>query len=102
MALMGIGEFARLSRVSAKALRRYDELGLLPPSRVDPGSGYRWYSAGQLDRARLVAALRQVCVPLAQIKIILDLEPAAAAEQLDAYWAGAEADHAARRELGYR
>jgi len=99
VALMGIGEFARLSRVSAKALRRYDELGLLPPSRVDPGSGYRWYSAGQLDRARLVAALRQVGVPLAQIKIILDLEPAAAAEQIDAYWTGAEADHAARREL---
>jgi pimeloyl-ACP methyl ester carboxylesterase/DNA-binding transcriptional MerR regulator len=96
---MGIGEFARLSRVSAKALRRYDELGLLPPSRVDPGSGYRWYSAAQLDRARLVAALRQVGVPLAQITIILDLEPAAAAEQIDAYWAGTEADHAARREL---
>ena len=99
MALMGIGEFARLSRVSAKALRRYDELGLLPPSRVDPRSGYRWYSAGQLDQARLVAALRQVGVPLAQIKIILDLEPAAAAEQVDAYWAEAEADHAGRREL---
>jgi protein phosphatase len=61
---MGIGEFARRSRVSAKALRRYDELGLLPPARIDPGSGYRWYSAGQLDRARLVAALRQVGVPL--------------------------------------
>jgi DNA-binding transcriptional MerR regulator len=99
VALMGIGEFARLSRVSAKALRRYDELGLLRPSRVDPGSGYRWYSAGQLDQARLVATLRQIGVPPAQIKMIVDLEPAAGAEQIDAYWAGAEADHAARREL---
>ena len=64
---MSIGEFARLSRLSAKALRLYDELGLLPPARVDPDSGYRWYAAGQLDNARLVASLRQIGVPLAQI-----------------------------------
>jgi DNA-binding transcriptional MerR regulator len=51
--LMSIGEFARLSRLSAKALRLYYELGLLPPAQVDPDSGYRWYAAGQLDNARL-------------------------------------------------
>ena len=48
---MSIGEFARLSRLSAKALRLYDELGLLPPAQVDLDSGYRWYAAGQLDNA---------------------------------------------------
>jgi hypothetical protein len=47
MTLLSIGEFARLSRLSAKALRRYDQLGLLKPARVDPDSGYRWYAAGQ-------------------------------------------------------
>jgi protein phosphatase len=73
--LMSIGEFARLSRLSAKALRLYDELGLLPPAQVDPDSGYRWYAAGQLDNARLVASLRQIGVPLAQIQLILSLEP---------------------------
>jgi DNA-binding transcriptional MerR regulator len=100
--LMGIGEFARLSRLSAKALRLYDELGLLPPARVDPDSGYRWYAAGQLDNARLVASLRQIGVPLAQIQLILGLEPEAAAQQVGAYWSGAEADHAGRRDLaGY-
>jgi DNA-binding transcriptional MerR regulator len=100
--LMSIGEFARLSRLSAKALRLYDELGLLPPTQVDPDSGYRWYAAGQLDNARLVASLRQIGVPLAQIQPILRLEPAAAAAQVGAYWSGAEADHAARRDLaGY-
>jgi DNA-binding transcriptional MerR regulator len=100
--LMSIGEFARLSHLSAKALRLYDELGLLPPARVDPGSGYRWYAAGQLDNARLVASLRQIGVPLAQIQLILSLEPEAAAAQVGAYWSGAEADHAARRDLaGY-
>jgi DNA-binding transcriptional MerR regulator len=100
--LMSIGEFAVLSRLSAKALRLYDELGLLPPARVDPDSGYRWYAAGQLHNARLVASLRQIGVPLAQIQLILRLEPQAAAEQVGAYWSGAEADHAARRALaGY-
>jgi len=99
---MSIGEFARLSRLSAKALRLYDELGLLPPAQVDPDSGYRWYAAGQLDNARLVASLRQIGVSLAQIKVILRLEPEAAAAQVGAYWSGAEGDHAARRDLaGY-
>jgi DNA-binding transcriptional MerR regulator len=100
--LMSIGEFARLSRLSAKALRLYDGLGLLPPAQVDPDSGYRWYAAGQLDNARLVASLRLIGVPLAQIQLILSLEPEAAAAQVSAYWSGAEADHAARRDLaGY-
>ena len=99
---MSIGEFARLSHLSAKALRLYDELGLLPPAKVDPDSGYRWYAAGQLDNARLVASLRQIGVSLAQITVILSLEPEAAAQQVGAYWSGAEADHAARRDLaGY-
>ena len=102
MDLMSIGEFARLSRLSAKALRLYDELGLLPPAQVDPDSGYRWYAAGQLDNARLVASLRQIGVPLAEIKVILGLPPEAAAAQVGAYWSGAEADHASRRDLaGY-
>jgi DNA-binding transcriptional MerR regulator len=57
---MTIGEFARTSRPSAKALRRYDELGLLPPARVDDSSGYGFYDPGQLEQARLVAALRQL------------------------------------------
>jgi hypothetical protein len=60
MGLMGTGEFARLSRLSPKALRLYDELGLLRPARVDLDSGYRWYACGQLDQARLVASLRQI------------------------------------------
>jgi DNA-binding transcriptional MerR regulator len=100
--LMSIGEFARLSRLSAKALRLYDELGLLPPAQVDPDSGYRWYAAGQLDNARLVASLRQIGVPLAQIQLILSLEPEAAAARVGAYWSATETDHAARRDLaGY-
>ncbi|MGA3155351.1 MAG: MerR family transcriptional regulator [Streptosporangiaceae bacterium] len=99
---MSIGEFARQSRLSANALRLYDELGLLRPARVDAGSGYRYYEASQLEQARLVAALRQLQIPLAGIKSILGLEPPAAAERIGEYWAAAEAEHSARRDLaGY-
>jgi DNA-binding transcriptional MerR regulator len=102
MTLLSIGEFARLSRLSAKALRRYDELGLLRPARVDPHTGYRWYAAGQLEQARLVAALRQLGVPLARIEPMLGLPAGAVAEHVAAYWAEAEGAHAARRDLaGY-
>jgi DNA-binding transcriptional MerR regulator len=99
MGLMGIGEFARRSRLSPKALRLYDELDLLPPARVDPDTGYRWYSAGQLEAARLVAALRQLGVPLAQIKVLLGLDASAAAERIWEYWTAAETEHAELREL---
>jgi DNA-binding transcriptional MerR regulator len=76
---MSIGEFASRSRLSAKALRLYDEQGLLPPARVDADSGYRFYEPGQLKHARLIAALRELQVPLAEIKAILPLESLQAA-----------------------
>jgi hypothetical protein len=63
MEQLSIGEFARRSRLSLKALRLSDEMGWLLPARVDAGSGYRYYEVGQLERARLVAALRQLEVP---------------------------------------
>jgi DNA-binding transcriptional MerR regulator len=56
---MSIGDFTRRSRLSPKALRLYDGLGLLSPSRVDELSGYRYYEGAQLGQARLIAALRQ-------------------------------------------
>ncbi len=99
---MSIGEFSRRSRLSPKALRLYDELGLLAPARVDDSSGYRFYDAGQLERARLVAALRQLQMPLAEIRVVLELEPAAAAGAVAEYWAAVETDHVGRRRLaGY-
>jgi DNA-binding transcriptional MerR regulator len=99
MSLVSIGEFARLSRLSPKALRLYDDLGLLLPAHVDRDTGYRWYAATQLDQARLVASLRRIGVPLAQIRDILALESAAAAEEIRAYWAATEGEHAAQRVL---
>jgi DNA-binding transcriptional MerR regulator len=96
---MSIGEFARGSRLSAKALRLYDELGLLPPARVDEDSGYRFYEPGQLKQARLIAALRELQVPLAEINVILALEHVQAADRVREFWAAIEAGHTTRRAL---
>jgi len=99
MGLLPIGAFARSARLSPKALRLYDELGLLPPAFVDPATGYRFYDPAQLERARLVAWLRRLGMPLARIRVVCELAPAQAAQEVAAYWAQVEADTASRRDL---
>ena len=69
--MLNIGEFARLGQVSPRMLRHYDELGLLTPERVDPGSGYRFYSVHQLARLHRIVALRDIGFGLDQIRQIL-------------------------------
>jgi DNA-binding transcriptional MerR regulator len=96
---ISIGEFARRSRLSLKALRLYDERGVLVPSRVDHASGYRYYDTAQLDEARLVVMLRQLQLPLAAIKELLACDPDDAAKRIAEHWHDAEAAHDARREL---
>jgi protein phosphatase len=97
--LLTIGEFARASRLSAKALRLYDELGLLRPAVVDPGNGYRRYAPDQLEQARLVAWLRRIGMPLADIRTIVELPGADAAAAVRRYWRRVEADTDAKRRL---
>jgi PPM family protein phosphatase len=94
-----IGAFAQACRLSPKALRLYDELGLLRPAHVDEASGYRFYSPDQLEQARLVAWLRRLDMPLARIAEVCDLSPADAAEAVAALLAVAEADFAERKGL---
>ncbi|MBK1787030.1 MerR family transcriptional regulator [Prauserella cavernicola] len=96
---LSIGEFAHASGLTPKALRLYDELGLLRPADVDPRSGYRTYEPDQLARARLVAWLRGLGMPLARIRIVCDLPPRSAAAEVASYWRQVEADTAARKEL---
>ncbi|MEV0899985.1 MerR family transcriptional regulator [Actinoplanes sp. NPDC049802] len=96
MELLTIGAFARAARLTPKALRLYDEVGLLPPAAVDPESGYRFYAPEQLAHARLIARLRRIGMPLADIRIVCDLEPGAAAEAVTAYWRQVTADTADR------
>ncbi|MFF2775090.1 MerR family transcriptional regulator [Streptomyces sp. NPDC058052] len=99
-----IGDFARATGLSAKALRRYDELGLLRPDHVDPYTGYRYYAGTQTDEARLIAWLRRIGMPLADVGRVCALharDPDAAARAIRAYWASVEAETAARRGLAH-
>ena len=66
-----IGEFASLTGLSVKTLRFYDEIGLLTPATVGSQTGYRLYSAGQVDLGRYIVSLRQLGLALAEIKAIL-------------------------------
>jgi DNA-binding transcriptional MerR regulator len=69
--LVPIGRFARLTGLSPKALRLYDEQGLLRPAAVDPETGYRLYGPDQLERAAAIRRLRAVELPLAEIAAVL-------------------------------
>jgi DNA-binding transcriptional MerR regulator len=99
MDLMTIGAFAGRSRLSPKALRLYDRLGLLPPARTDPVSGYRFYSEDQVAGARLIGLLRRLGMPLPAIADIAGRPPGEAAEAIAGYWAGVEAATADGRVL---
>lgn len=70
--LLSIGRFAHATGLTAKALRLYDRLGLLPPEFVDLDSGYRYYSADQISIARGIHALRSVHMSLPQIGAVLE------------------------------
>ncbi|MFG3335483.1 MerR family transcriptional regulator [Streptomyces tendae] len=97
--LLTIGAFAARARLSAKALRLYDRLGLLAPAHVDETTGYRYYRAGQVERARLVALLRRLDMPLARIAEVVHADGDRAAGLLDVYWADVEARVAGQRTL---
>lgn len=94
--LIPIGRFAQAARLSHKALRLYDENGLLPPRRVDEASGYRYYAWQQLRPARRIALLREAGMPLAEIRRFLD-EPGP--ELLDEFRARLEGELADRTRV---
>jgi DNA-binding transcriptional MerR regulator len=77
--MRSIGEMARASGLTVSALRFYDHAGVLVPAVVDPETGYRWYAEHQIRPARLVAGLRRVGMPLADITRVLEQLPDTAA-----------------------
>lgn len=100
--MRGIGEMARASGLSVSALRFYDGAGVLVPAEVDPATGYRRYADDQVRAARLVASLRRVGMPVAEITAaVRDLpDPSAVRRLLDAHLRRLEDGLAdARREL---
>lgn len=96
---VSIGEFSKRSHLSVKALRLYDELGVLLPARVDQDSGYRYYDITQLEDARLIAMLRQLDVPLADVRELLACTREDAAARIAQHWRRTEAHHGSRRDL---
>ena len=99
MDLLTIGTFARVTGLTRKALRLYDELDLLRPARTDPGTGYRLYALEQLERARLVAWLRRAGMPLPRIREVCAGSPGDAAALVRCWWAEVERDTRTRRCL---
>ena len=69
--LLPIGRFGKEAQLTPRQLRYYHALGLLVPAAVDPGSGYRYYPEAQLATAELIALLRSVDMPLAEIQALL-------------------------------
>ncbi|MGC2191102.1 MAG: MerR family transcriptional regulator [Candidatus Dormiibacterota bacterium] len=96
------GEFTRRSRLSAKALRIYDQIGLLRPAEVGPANRYRRYRVGQLQTARLIAMLRGIDMSLAEIGWLLadlDRDHELAGQRLNLHLTELEALHTSRRTL---
>lgn len=73
--LLSIGQFAQATGLTPKALRHYDAAGLLVPAQVTPGTGYRRYDPGQVAAGQLIRRLRDVGLPLAEIRRLLDQPP---------------------------
>ncbi|MFC4127628.1 MerR family transcriptional regulator [Nocardia rhizosphaerae] len=73
--MFSIGDFARHGQVSVRMLRHYDAVGLLRPAKVDPASGYRFYTAAQLARLNRIVALKELGFTLEQVGRMLDPGP---------------------------
>lgn len=85
-ARLSIGDFARLTHLSIRTLRRYHEAGLLVPEHVDAATGYRHYAAEQIPTAQVIHRLRELDVPLATVRRILDsADPGTRADLVSAH-----------------
>jgi len=87
-AMMTIGDFSRATRLSAKALRFYHQVGLLEPAAVDPLNHYRLYDVEQIEEARLVKHLRSLDMPVDEIRLIMVSQNAKTRNSAIAYHLG--------------
>ncbi len=67
-----IGDFSKLTMITIRMLRHYDEIGLLTPAHIDRFTGYRYYTADQLFTANRIQALKNMGFGLSAIKLMLD------------------------------
>lgn len=70
--MYSIGVFSKMSQVTPKTLRHYDEIGLLVPCHIDQETGYRYYSGEELSRMHRITALKQMGLSLSEITHLLE------------------------------
>src|SRR5205085_12481686 len=70
--LVPIGQFSLLTRLTVRALRLYDRLGILVPAHVDPDSGYRYYTPEQAETGLRIRQLRAIDLPLDEVCLVLE------------------------------
>ena len=93
-----MGDFSRATHLSVKTLHHYHQVGLLEPATVNPDTGYRYYSAGQIATAQVIRRLRDLEMPVADIKAVLAAPDAPARNALiAAHLNGLEAELAQTR-----
>jgi DNA-binding transcriptional MerR regulator len=80
--LLSIGRFARVSGLTVKALRHYDDIRLLRPAHVDDSTGYRYYALAQAREAEAIRRLRSLDVPLEDVAELLHADAAHVRERL--------------------
>jgi DNA-binding transcriptional MerR regulator/effector-binding domain-containing protein len=66
-----VGDFSRATHLSVKTLRHYHQVGLLEPATVNPDTGYRYYAAGQIPTAQVIRRLRELEMPVGDVKAVL-------------------------------
>lgn len=97
-----ISEFARLVGLAPSALRFYDDCGLLPPAEVDATNGYRYYDRAQQPRAQLLRDLREIDLPLPDVRLALDAPAPEVADLVRAHLRTLEAKSTATRTAATR
>ncbi|MFD7156199.1 MerR family transcriptional regulator [Kribbella sp. NPDC059898] len=80
-ATVTVGEFSRLTHLSVKTLHHYHEIGLLAPVSVDSSSGYRRYGTSQVETAQLIRRLRELRMPLPDVRAVVEAGDGAAREE---------------------
>jgi DNA-binding transcriptional MerR regulator len=73
-----VGDFSRITHLSIKTLRHYHQVGLLDPDHIDPDTGYRYYAPDQIPAAQVIRRLRDLDMPIADVKAVMRTSDAAA------------------------
>ena len=68
---MTVGDFSRATQLTIKTLRHYHEIGLLEPAEVDAATSYRYYAPTQIPQAQVIRRLRDLDMPVADVKAVL-------------------------------